>query len=230
MAFSTSKFLAKRLYQRTSLLTPRLARMFASKVWKSPEAAIADIPDGASITMGGFGLCGLPENLIAAIRRKGTRDLTVISNEAGLEGHGIDQILTTRQVKKIVCSFVGNNHNFEHQYFGGELEVELVPQGSFAEKLRAGGAGIPAFYTKTGVGSIVGDGGIVQKFKPGGKDVEKVSLGKEMRIFDGERYIMVHSIRSDFGFVKGWKADELGNVIFKKSALNFNADCAKAAR
>jgi 3-oxoacid CoA-transferase len=201
-----------------------------TQIFDSAEEAIADIPDGASIAFGGFGLVGLPENLISAIAKKGTKNITAISNEAGVDGHGLDQLLVNHQIKKIICSFAGNNHNFEHQYFNGELEVELTPQGTFAEKLRAGGAGIPAFYTKTGTGSIVGEGGIVQKFAPGGGDVEKISMGKEMRIFDNQRYLMVHSLKSDYSFVKGHVADTNGNVVFNKTAMNFNVDVAKAGK
>jgi 3-oxoacid CoA-transferase len=221
--------LGPKLMQRATM-SATSKRNFSAVIYNSPDEAVADIPHGASIAFGGFGLVGIPENLITALVKKGTKDITAISNEAGVDGHGIDQLLVNRQIKKIICSFAGNNHNFEHQYFNGDLEVELVPQGSFAEKLRSGGAGIPAFYTRSGVGSIVGEGGIVSKFSPGGSGVEKVTEGKEMRIFDGQRYLMVHSIRSDYSFVKGHVADEMGNVTFNKTALNFNVDCAKAGR
>lgn len=180
--------------------------------------------------MGGFGLCGVPECLTAAIRKKGTKNLTVYSNEGGLDGHGAGQLIANGQISKFVCSFMGLNKNFEHQYFNGDIEVDLVPQGTLVEMMRAGGAGIPAFFTKTGVGSFVGDGGIVNKFKKGGKDIEKVSQGKEMRVFNGQRYIMVESIKADYGLSKGHVADELGNVIFNKSAYNFNGDVARAAK
>jgi len=182
------------------------------------------------IAFGGFGLVGLPENLISALGKKGTMDLTCVSNEAGVNGHGLDILIKNRQVKKLICSFVGENHNFEEQYFHGDIELELVPQGSLAEKFRAAGAGIPAFYTRTGVGSIVGEGGVVKKFRHGGDGIEKVSIGKEMRIFNGKRYLMVHSIQSDYAFIKGNVADELGNVTFNKTALNFNIDAAKSAK
>lgn len=215
---------------KKSVLASTSKRNFSATFFNSPEEAIADIPHGASISFGGFGLVGLPENLITALANKGTMDITAISNEAGVDGHGIDQLLVNRQIRKIICSFAGNNKNFEQQYFNGDLEVELVPQGSFAEKLRAGGAGIPAFYTRTGVGSIVGEGGIVEKFSPGGGEIEKVSMGKEMRIFNNMRYLMVHSLTSDFAFIKGHVADTLGNVCFNKTAMNFNVDMAKACR
>jgi len=224
--------LTKRLLykQKVAQLSSSVSRMFAAKIFNNADEAVADIPHGATIGFGGFGLCGLPENLIDAIAKKGLMDLTCVSNEAGVNGHGLDILVKNRQIKKLICSFVGNNHNFEEQYFNGDIELELVPQGSFAEKLRAGGAGIPAFYTKTGVGSIVGEGGVVMKFRHGGDGIETVSLGKEMRIFDGERYLMVHSIKTDFSFVKGHVADELGNVTFNKTALNFNIDVAKAGK
>lgn len=215
---------------KNSLVSPLGQRGFAAKIFASPEEAIEDIPHGASIAFGGFGLCGLPENLITALAKKGTKDITCISNEAGDKGYGIDILLRNHQVKKIICSFVGNNTNLLQQYFNGEVELELMPQGSFAEKLRAGGAGIPAYFTKSGVGSIYSEGGMIQKFTPGGGAAEIVSMGKEMRIFDKQRYIMVHSIKSDYSFVKGHIADELGNVVFNKTALNFNIDVAKAGK
>lgn len=205
-------------------------RNFSAVIYDSPEEAIADIPHGASIAFGGFGLCGLPENLISALAKQGTKDITAISNEAGVDGHGLDQLVVNKQIKKMICSFIGNNHNVEQQYFNGDLELELVPQGSFAEKLRAGGAGIPAFYTRSGVGSIVGEGGVISKFSPNGEGVESVSMGKEMRIFNNMRYLMVHSIRSDYSCVKGHIADTQGNVIFSKTAQNFNLDVAKAGK
>lgn len=225
---------------RTSIMLPKSKlghmmktigqRNFSAKIFATPEEAIEDIPHGASIAFGGFGLCGLPENLITALAKKGTKDITCISNEAGDKGYGIDILIRNHQVKKILCSFIGNNANVLQQYFNGEVELELMPQGSFAEKLRAGGAGIPAFFTKSGVGSIYSEGGMVQKFMLGGGTAEKVSMGKEMRIFENQRYIMVHSIKSDYSFVKGHIADELGNVVFNKTALNFNVDVAKAGK
>lgn len=148
----------------------------------------------------------------------------------GLNKYGLDLLVCNKQVKKIICSFLGENKNIVQEYFNGHLTLELVPQGSFAEKLRAAGAGIPAFYTSTGIGTIIGDGGVVQKFSPGGSEFEKVSIHKEMRIFNGQPYMLVHSIKSDYAFVKGHTADELGNVTFNKSAMNFNVDVAKSGK
>jgi 3-oxoacid CoA-transferase subunit A len=181
-----------------------------NKVISGAREAVERIPDGAVILMGGFGLCGIPENLIAALREKGTRDLIVVSNNAGVDDFGIGILLQTRQVKKMVSTYVGENDTFERQFISGELEVELVPQGTFAERLRAGGAGIPAFYTPTGVGTPVAE-------------------GKEVRTFDGREYLLERAIRGDFAFVKAWKGDRSGNLIYRKTARNFNPMIATAA-
>jgi 3-oxoacid CoA-transferase A subunit len=180
-----------------------------NKVISGAKEAVARIPDGAVILMGGFGLCGIPENLIAALREKGTRDLIVVSNNAGVDDFGIGILLQTRQVKKMISTYVGENDTFERQFISGELEVDLVPQGTFAERLRAGGAGIPAFYTPTGVGTPVAE-------------------GKEVREFGGRKYLLEHAIRGDFAFVKAWKGDRLGNLIYRKTARNFNPMIATA--
>jgi 3-oxoacid CoA-transferase A subunit len=179
-----------------------------------PEAAAALeglLFDGMTICAGGFGLCGVPERLINAIRDAGTRDLTIASNNAGIDGEGLGKLLRTRQVKKMISSYVGENKEFERQYLSGELEVEFCPQGTLAERCRAGGAGIPGFYTKTGVGTLVAE-------------------GKEVRTFDGEEYILERGIRADVSIIKGWKADESGNLIFRKTARNFNQPMATAGR
>lgn len=181
-----------------------------NKVISGATEAVARIPDGSVILMGGFGLCGIPENLIAALRAKGTKDLIVVSNNAGVDDFGIGILLQTRQVKKMISTYVGENDTFERQFISGELEVELVPQGTFAERLRAGGAGIPAFYTPTGVGTPVAE-------------------GKEVREFGGRKYLLEHAIRGDFAFVKAWKGDRLGNLIYRKTARNFNPMIATAA-
>jgi len=181
-----------------------------NKVISGAREAVERIPDGAVILMGGFGLCGIPENLIAALREKGTRDLTIVSNNAGVDDFGIGLLLQTRQVKKMVSTYVGENDTFERQFISGELEVELVPQGTFAERLRAGGAGIPAFYTPTGVGTPVAE-------------------GKEVRAFDGRQYLLERAIRGDFAFVKAWKGDRSGNLIYRRTARNFNPMIATAA-
>jgi len=173
-------------------------------------AAIANLRDGATILMGGFGLCGIPENLIAAVQRKGAKNLTVVSNNAGLADFGIGLLLQTHQVRKMISTYVGENKLFEQQVLGGEIEVELNPQGTLAERLRAGGAGIPAFYTPTGVGTMVAE-------------------GKEVREFGGRKYLMERALRGDFAFIKAWKGDRWGNLIYRKTARNFNPVMATAA-
>jgi 3-oxoacid CoA-transferase subunit A len=176
----------------------------------SADRAIEKLCDDATILMGGFGLCGIPENLIAAVRRKGTKNLTVISNNAGVDGFGIGLLLQNRQVKKMISTYVGENKLFEQLVMGGELELELNPQGTFAERLRAGGAGIPAFYTPTGFGTMVAE-------------------GKETREFDGRMYVMERGLRGDFAFVKAWRGDRWGNLQYRKTARNFNPMMATAA-
>ena len=176
----------------------------------SPDAAIENIRDGMTILMGGFGLCGIPENLIAALRRKGTSDLTIVSNNAGVDDFGIGLLLQNKQVKKMISTYVGENKLFEKLVLTGELQVELNPQGTLSERLRAGGAGIPAFFTPTGVGTMVAD-------------------GKETREFDGRQYVMERGLRGDFAFVKAWKGDRWGNLVYRKAARNFNPMMATAA-
>jgi 3-oxoacid CoA-transferase subunit A len=176
----------------------------------SADAAIEKLQDGATILMGGFGLCGIPENLIAAVRRKGTKNLTIASNNAGVDDFGIGVLLQSRQVKKMISTYVGENKLFEQLVLSGELQVELNPQGTFAERIRAGGAGIPAFYTPTGVGTMVAE-------------------GKETREFDGRAYVLERGLRGDFAFVKAWKGDRWGNLIYRKTARNFNPMMATAA-
>ncbi len=177
----------------------------------SVEDALAGLQDGMTLIAGGFGLCGIPENLIRAIQQRGTRDLTVVSNNCGVDGFGLGVLLEDRQIRKIIASYVGENALFERQMLDGELEVELTPQGTLAEKMRAGGAGIPAFYTATGYGTPVAE-------------------GKETRTFDGRHYVLEHAIRGDFAIVKGWKADWYGNVIYRHTAQNFNPLAATAGR
>ena len=176
----------------------------------SADAAIEKLTDGATILMGGFGLCGIPENLIAAVRRKGTKSLTIVSNNAGIDDFGIGILLQNRQVKKMISTYVGENKLFEQQVLSGELEVELNPQGTLAERLRAGGAGVPAFFTPTGVGTMVAE-------------------GKETREFDGRQYVMERGLRGQFAFVKAWKGDRWGNLVYRKAARNFNPLMATAA-
>jgi 3-oxoacid CoA-transferase/3-oxoacid CoA-transferase subunit A len=189
----------------------------------------AGLVDGAVIMMGGFGLCGIPENLIAATREMGVKDLVVISNNAGVDDFGIGLLLQTGQVRKMVSTYVGENKLFETQFLHGDLEVELVPQGTFSEKLRAGGAGIPAFYTPTGYGTQVSDGGIPMLY---GKDgaVRKASESKEIREFNGRMYVLERSLTADLAFVKAYRGDKEGNLVYRKTARNFNPMMATAAR
>lgn len=184
----------------------------AKKVYDSASAALAGVlSDGMSIAAGGFGLCGIPENLLEAIKQAGTKDLTFYSNNAGVDDFGIGILLQTKQVKKMVSSYVGENAEFMRQYLSGELELEFNPQGTLAERLRAGGAGIPGFYTKTGVGTVIAE-------------------GKEHKDFDGQTYILEHGIRADLAIVKAWKGDEQGNLIYRKTARNFNPLCATSGK
>lgn len=183
-----------------------------NKVYASAAEALKGIvKDGQLLAVGGFGLCGIPEALIAALRDSGVKNLSVISNNAGVDGFGLGQLLETRQIKKMISSYVGENKEFERQYLAGELELEFTPQGTLAEKLRAGGAGIPAFFTKTGVGTLVAE-------------------GKETREFDGQMYVMERSLVPDVSLVKAHKADKSGNLIFRRTARNFNPAAAMAGR
>jgi 3-oxoacid CoA-transferase subunit A len=181
------------------------------KVVSSYEEAMAGLTDDMTVIAGGFGLCGIPENLISEIKRKGTKGLTLVSNNCGVDDFGLGVLLSDRQIKKIVASYVGENAEFERQMMAGELEVELTPQGTLAEKMRAGGAGIPAFYTATGVGTPVAE-------------------GKDERIFNGREYILEEAITGDFAIVKAWKADRYGNLVFRKTARNFNPMAATAGK
>lgn len=191
--------------------------------------AVKDIPNGASLLVGGFGLCGIPENLIAEILKTDVKDLTVVSNNAGVDDFGLGLFLKDRRLKRIISSYVGENAEFERQYLSGELELELTPQGTLAERIRAGGAGIPAFYTPTGYGTLIHDGGVPIKYKEGG-EVEIASKKRSEAIFNGKPYIMEKAITADFALIKAWKADEVGNLIFRKSAQNFNSTMCKAAK
>lgn len=181
------------------------------KVVRSAAEAVADIPGGAVLMAGGFGLCGIPENLIAALAERGVGGLTFISNNAGVDGFGLGLLLDRGQIRKMVSSYVGENKEFARQYLSGELEVELVPQGTLAERIRAGGAGIPAFYTPTGVGTPVAE-------------------GKELREFNGRLHVMETALKADFALVKAWKGDRHGNLVYRSTARNFNPMMATAAR
>lgn len=200
-----------------------------NKVFANADEACADIPDGAKVLAGGFGLCGIPENCIAAIRKKGQKDLWFVSNNCGVDDWGLGILLGNKQIRKMTSSYVGENKEFERQFLSGELEVELVPQGTLAERLRAGGAGIPAFYTPAGVGTQIADGGLPMRYGPGGT-ILKASDRKETRIFDGREYVLELAITGDYAVVKAWKADRLGNLVFHESARNFNPLCATAGR
>jgi 3-oxoacid CoA-transferase subunit A len=181
------------------------------KVMASADDAVAGIPDGASIMMGGFGLCGIPEHLIAALHRKGTGNLTVISNNAGIDQFGVGPLLHSRRIRKMIATYVGENKEFERQFLAREIEVELVPQGTFSERMRAAGAGIGGFFTPTGAGTLVAE-------------------GKESRVINGRTYILEAPLSADFAFVKAWKGDRKGNLVYRKTARNFNPVMATAAR
>lgn len=183
-----------------------------NKLYSSATLALQDVvKNGQTIAVGGFGLCGIPEALIEALKQTGVNELTCISNNAGVDDFGLGRLLQTKQIKKMISSYVGENKEFERQYLNGELEVELTPQGTLAEKLRAGGAGIPAFFTQTGVGTLIAE-------------------GKEQRDFDGKPYILENSLTADVALVKAYKADKAGNLIFRKTARNFNPECAMAGK
>ena len=184
----------------------------ANKIYPSADAALKGVvADGQTLAVGGFGLCGIPEALIDALHDSGVKNLTCISNNAGVDGFGLGKLLATRQISKMISSYVGENKEFERQYLAGELQLEFTPQGTLAEKLRAGGAGIPAFFTKTGVGTIVAD-------------------GKEIREFNGQKYVMELALNPEVSLVKAWKADKSGNLMFRRTARNFNPNVAQAGR
>ena len=182
-----------------------------NKVLATAAEAVALVPDGATIMMGGFGVCGLPENLIDALYARGTRDLTLISNNAGLDGFGIGRLLVARQIRKMISSYVGENKEFERQFLSGEIEVELTPQGTLAERIRAAGAGIGGFFTPTGYGTLIAE-------------------GKETRVIDGKPYVLESPLHADFAFVRAWKGDRNGNLVYRKTARSFNPIMATAAR
>ena len=182
-----------------------------NKVLPTADAAVALVSDGATIMMGGFGLCGIPENLIRALHKRGTKGLTIVSNNAGVDEFGVGMLLRTRQVRKMISTYVGENKEFERQYLNGEMEVELVPQGTFSERIRAGGAGIGGFFTPTAYGTIVAE-------------------GKETRVIDGKHYVLERPLKADFAFVKAWKGDRVGNLVYRRTARNFNPVMATAAR
>lgn len=188
-----------------------MSRIPGNKIVQTVEEALEGVKDGMTFLVGGFGLCGIPENLIAGLRDSGVKGITCVSNNAGVDDFGLGLLLQTRQIKKMMSSYVGENATFERQYLDGSLELEFCPQGTLAERLRAGGAGIPAFFTATGVGTLVAE-------------------GKEVRTFDGREYVMERGIVGDFALVKAWKADKFGNLVFRKTARNFNPMVATAGK
>jgi 3-oxoacid CoA-transferase subunit A len=199
------------------------------KVVPSAADAVADIPDGASLAVGGFGLCGIPGELIRALHDAGTTDLRVVSNNCGVDEWGLGVLLRDKRISRTISSYVGENKEFARQFLSGELEVELTPQGTLAERLRAGGTGIPAFYTATGVGTQVAEGGLPWRYHPDGS-VAVASPAKETREFDGRTYVLEEAITCDFALVHAWKGDRHGNLVFRESARNFNPLCAMAGR
>ncbi|XP_058409753.1 succinyl-CoA:3-ketoacid coenzyme A transferase 2, mitochondrial-like [Diceros bicornis minor] len=199
-----------------------------AQFYTDPLEAVQDISDGAKIMVGGFGLCGIPENLIGALLKTRVKDLTVVSSNVGVDDFGLGLLLGTKQITRIICSYVGENALCEQQYLAGELELELTPQGTLAERIRAGGAGVPAFYTPTAYGTLVQEGGApIRYFQDG--HIAILSQPREVREFHGHHYLLEHAITADFALVKGWKADRAGNVIFRRSARNFNVPMCKAA-
>ena len=200
-----------------------------NKLVQSAGDAVRDVPDGATILAGGFGLCGIPENCIHALREQGTKNLVVVSNNCGVDDFGLGLLLRNRQIAKMISSYVGENKEFERQYLSGELELELTPQGTLAERLRAGGAGIAAFYTPTGAGTAISDGGLPVRYAADGS-VAKASPKKETREFGGRTYVLEPAITGDYAIVKAWKGDAAGNLVYRHTAMNFNPMMATAAK
>jgi len=214
-----------RLRQLNRLNPIRNAAFFGNNT----DEAVADIPSGAKLLVGGFGLCGIPENLINSLLKTGVKDLTAVSNNAGVDDFGLGLLLQQRQVKRMISSYVGENKEFERQFLSGELEVELTPQGTLAERIAAGGRGVPAFYTPTGVGTLIQHGGAPIRYNPDGSIAEP-SIPRESRIFNGREYIMEEAITGDFALIKAWRADKAGNIQFRKTARNFNEPMCTAGK
>jgi len=198
----------------------------SAEFYECPESALKDVKSGSKLLVGGFGLCGIPENLINGLLQNGAKDLTVVSNNAGVDNFGLGLLLKTKQIRRMISSYVGENAEFERQYLSGELEVELTPQGTLAERIRAGGAGIPAFFTPTGYGTLIHLGGAPIKYNPD-KSICIHSEPRESRNFDGRDFVMETAITGDFSLIKAWKADKAGNLIFRKTANNFNKPMCK---
>uniref|UniRef100_A0A8C9VC00 Succinyl-CoA:3-ketoacid-coenzyme A transferase n=1 Tax=Scleropages formosus TaxID=113540 RepID=A0A8C9VC00_SCLFO len=218
------------------LLPPQICCCYLSttsnrytQFYNNPFDAVKDIPNGSTLLVGGFGLCGIPENLINSLLKTGVKSLTAVSNNAGVDDFGLGLLLQTKQIKRMISSYVGENAEFERQYLSGELEVELTPQGTLAERIRAGGAGIPAFFTATGYGTLIQQGGSPIKYSKDGS-ITIASEEREVRTFNGRHYIMEKAITGDFALVKAWKADRAGNIVFRKTARNFNQPMCKAAK
>uniref|UniRef100_A0A914UNS2 Succinyl-CoA:3-ketoacid-coenzyme A transferase n=1 Tax=Plectus sambesii TaxID=2011161 RepID=A0A914UNS2_9BILA len=234
----TTRLLQKQFERNAQIHRIPLAATFATtsrrnnaKIYDSAIDAVKDIPDGSKLLVGGFGLCGIPEKLIQALAQTGVKDLTCVSNNAGVENFGLGLLLKTKQIRKMISSYVGENPEFARQYLAGELELEFTPQGTLAERIRAGGAGVPAFFTPTGYGTPIADGGSPIKYdksKPG--KIEIASAAKEHREFNGINYILEEAIKGDYALIKAWKADKLGNILFRQSAGNFNPPMCKAAK
>uniref|UniRef100_A0A9J7ZW67 Succinyl-CoA:3-ketoacid-coenzyme A transferase n=1 Tax=Cyprinus carpio carpio TaxID=630221 RepID=A0A9J7ZW67_CYPCA len=197
--------------------------------YSDPTEAVRDIPNGSMLLVGGFGLCGIPENLISGLIKTGVKDITAVSNNAGVDNFGLGMLLKTKQIKRMISSYVGENAEFERQYLSGELELELTPQGTLAERIRAGGAGIPAFFTPTGYGTLIQEGGSPIKYNKDGS-IAIESKSREVREFNGRHYVMEKAIRGDFALIKAWKCDKAGNLIFRKTTRNFNQPMCKAAK
>ncbi|XP_063066079.1 succinyl-CoA:3-ketoacid coenzyme A transferase 1, mitochondrial-like isoform X1 [Engraulis encrasicolus] len=200
-----------------------------ARFFSDPIEAVGDIPDGSTLLVGGFGLCGIPENLINALLRTGVKGITAVSNNAGVDNFGLGLLLRTKQIKRMISSYVGENAEFERQYLCGELEVELTPQGTLAERVRAGGAGIPAFFTATGYGTLVQEGGAPIKYNQDGT-VALASQRRQVQQFHGRHYVLEKAITGDYALIKAWKCDKAGNLVFKKTARNFNQPMCKAAK
>eukprot|EP01083_Nonionella_stella_P065069 170202_1 len=229
----TFRFLQHSVQEKFRLnLHRQFSTVSRSKIRKDGAEAlkIAGLKDGQTLLVGGFGLCGIPMGLIKAVKNSAMKNLTAVSNNAGVDDWGLGILLNSKQIKRMISSYVGENKEFERQYISGELEVELTPQGTLAERLRAAGAGIPAFFTRTGVETVIHRGGTPIKYQKGGGGLEMESEPREDRMFNGEKYIMETAIHGDIGLVKAWKADPFGNLVFRHSSRNFNPECAKAAK